>query len=121
MSRPRAILSSCALNGKIYAIGGVVGDSRRSMKSAAYVEIYDPITDKWIKGTEMLMPRAGLGICSVNDRIYVIGGGEIANGDAPMKWAEALPLVEEYNPEGDQPASNQGKLSITWGELRKIR
>jgi len=120
MSEPRAILSACALNGKIYAIGGVVGDSRRAMKSTDYVEIYNPIADEWIKGTEIPRPRAGLGICSANDRIYVIGGGEVANGEAPIKWAEALPLVEEYNPEGDQPVSNMGKLASTWGELRKI-
>ncbi len=120
LSRARAILSVCALNGKIYAIGGVEGDSRRSMKSSAYVEIYDPVSDKWLKGTEMPTPRAGLGICSINDKIYVIGGGDIANGEPPMKWANVFSLVEEYNPEGDQSVSREGKLTTTWGKLRKI-
>lgn len=120
MPKSRAILSVCALNGKIYAIGGVVGESRRAMKSTAYVEIYNPITDEWVEGTEMPLSRAGLGICSINDRIYAIGGGEIANGEAPIKWAGAISLVEEYDPKGDQSISIRGKLTTAWGELRKI-
>lgn len=120
LSKPRAISSATALNGKIFVIGGLVGDTRRDMKSTGSVEIYDPNKDQWVEGTDMPTPRGGLGICAVGNKIYAIGGGsEIANADAPIKWANALSIVEEYIPGSDQRVSYKGKLATTWGQIRQ--
>lgn len=119
LSKPRAISSATSLNGKIFVIGGLVGGSRRDMKATGSVEIYDPQKGQWISGTDMPTPRGGLGICAFENKIYAIGGGEVAKGDAPIQWATALAVVEEYVPEGDQRVNHMGKLTTAWGRIRR--
>ncbi len=84
MPTPRGMLSVCALNGKIYAIGGV------SPGTTSATEEYDPKTDKWTKKTDMPTPRSFLSVCALNGKIYAIGGI-----DENLK---TLPTVEEYDP-----------------------
>jgi hypothetical protein len=76
------------VNGKIYVIGGnrYLGSSGLSV-----VEVYDPETDTWIEGTEMLNPRTETCATVVNGRIYLIGGSVKSQGSP-------LSVVEEYTP-----------------------
>ena len=80
MPTKRAWLSTSAVNGKIYAIGGSGGQSM--------VEAYDPKADSWTKKANMPTGRGGLSASVVKGKIYAIGGG---SGGA----------VEEYNPAAD--------------------
>lgn len=86
MSRPRSLLSTSAVNGKIYAIGGLGGSSA--------VEEYDPATDTWTTKTRMPTGRQWVSTSAVNGKIYAIGGD--ATTGAP-----GLATVEEYDPATD--------------------
>jgi N-acetylneuraminic acid mutarotase len=83
MPTARMLLSTCVLNGKIYAIGG----SPRPDAGLSVMEEYDPVTDTWTRKADMLTPRAGLGVSAVNGKIYAIGG-------APLGGR----TVEEFDP-----------------------
>ncbi|MFC1712819.1 sigma-70 family RNA polymerase sigma factor [Candidatus Poribacteria bacterium] len=89
MPTARFCLSTCAANGKIYAVGGVVGP----VNATSAMEEYDPSTDTWTKKTNMPTQKAFIGTCAVNGRIYVMGGDD-PNG--------TFPNVEEYDLETDK-------------------
>ena len=57
MPTARQFLSASAVNGLIYAMGGqdAFDDHLRRL---ATVEVYNPATDTWKKGTDMLAPRS---------------------------------------------------------------
>jgi len=86
MPTARDLLSASAVDGKIYAIGGLGGPS--------IVEEYDPATDTWIKKASLPTPRQWLSTSVVNGKIYAIGGD--ARTGAP-----SLSTVEEYDPATD--------------------
>jgi len=90
MPTPRTALSTCAINGKIYAFGGV----NETSDFLSTVEEYDPVKDEWTKKADIPSPRAALSTCAVNGNIYVFGG----EGGAEQK---ILLTVEEYNPNED--------------------
>jgi N-acetylneuraminic acid mutarotase len=83
-------VSTCVVNGKIYAIGGYANDPNLIGLSA--VEEYDPKTDTWTEKPNMPTPRLALTTCAVDGKIYAIGG--YSNG--------ALSIVEEYDPVTDK-------------------
>ncbi len=66
-------LSTCVVDGKIYAIGGASGYASEVLRT---VEEYDPATDTWTTKSEMPNARQGLSTSVVNGKIYAIGGGE---------------------------------------------
>jgi N-acetylneuraminic acid mutarotase/sugar lactone lactonase YvrE len=84
-------LSSCVVDGKIYAIAG--GQAMYSTYLST-VEVYDPKTDTWTKKADMLTGRAFAGASVVNGNIYVVGG-------APCNDASTS-SVEEYDPATDR-------------------
>ncbi|MBN2130839.1 MAG: hypothetical protein JW741_15160 [Sedimentisphaerales bacterium] len=86
MPTARMLLGTCAVDGRIYAIGG--GPAPHMASSA--MEEYDPGTDTWTRKADMPTPRAGLGVSVVNGKIYAIGG-------APLGGR----TVEEYDPATD--------------------
>jgi N-acetylneuraminic acid mutarotase len=65
-------------------------------------QIYDPETDTWTTGANMPTNRYGLGVAVVDDRLYAIGGGDIAN-------EQYVPL--EYETETDQTEPSQTVLT----------
>jgi N-acetylneuraminic acid mutarotase len=84
-------LSTCVVDGKIYAIGGGQDTSGKFLST---LEVYDPVTDTWTKKADMPAERAVYGAASaVNGKIYVIGGSPRAYTDTPT--------VEEYDPATD--------------------
>jgi N-acetylneuraminic acid mutarotase len=90
MPTRRCNLSTCVVDGKIYAIGGWDGAN-----VVANVEVYDPETDTWTRKADMPTPRSYLSTCAVNGRIYAIGGWD-KGPDFP-----GLSTVEEYDPASD--------------------
>ncbi len=77
--------STCVVDGKIYAIGGVGGLKK--------VEEYNPATDTWTKKADMPTGRTFLASSTVDGKIYAIGGytSHAAN-------STKLAAVEEYDP-----------------------
>jgi N-acetylneuraminic acid mutarotase len=67
-------LAGLSLNGKIYALGGLVGSIRLNT-----VEIFDPKANTWTEGTAMPTARGDLAADTVNGKIYAIGGDGTRN------------------------------------------
>lgn len=94
MPTARTMLSSGAVNGKIYAIGGYTGSYSTSTSNiVGTVEEYDPATNTWATKTSMLTARKGLTSAVANGKIYAIGG----DGNC----AGSCSTVEEYDPATD--------------------
>ncbi len=85
MPTPRSGLSTCVVNGKIYAIGGG--------EIPSIVEEYDPVTDIWTKKASVPTARSAFSASAVNGKIYAIGG---------MVKGETVSTVEEYDPVTDK-------------------
>ena len=98
-------LAASALNGKIYVLAGYAEGRAQSD-----VLEYDPMTDTWREVADMPTRRAWLSSAIVDGKLYAIGGSLPGN--------VASPTVEEYDPEGSQAVSPQGKLPTTWGEVK---
>ena len=81
MPTARTDLSTCVVDGKIYAIGGGAGPFLST------VEVYDPTTDTWAAAADMPTGRGALATSVVNGKIYAIGG---KGGSG---------TVQEYDPE----------------------
>jgi len=73
MPTPRSESSAITVNDKIYVIGGQQGKTTGwlGMKT---VEVYDPASDSWMPGTDMILPRKWLATCYLDSCIYVFGG-----------------------------------------------
>ena len=112
MPTPRDSLSTCTVNGKIYAIGGATFDPEVKTLILSTVEKYDPETDSWERVADIPTPRWSLCTNVVNGRIYAMGGDRSIGATTST--------LEEFTPEGWQPkvVSPQGKLPTTWGETK---
>ena len=88
MPTGRHSLTTAAVDGLIYAIGGAVNG-----QASAVVEVYDVAADAWSFGTPMPTPRMGPGAAMIDEIIYVIGG----EGGG---WLQGLEVttVEAYDP-----------------------
>jgi N-acetylneuraminic acid mutarotase len=77
MSQRRSYVATALLGGRIYAAGGMVGQTGRYLRTVAR---YDPRTDAW----QTLQPlpeavRAGAG-AALGGRFYVVGGSTASGG-----------------------------------------
>ncbi len=91
LTAPRTNLGVAAVNGLIYAIGGL-GPAGKPLST---VEEYDPKTDTWKMKQDMPTPRSGLAVTAIDGKIYALGG----QGDTD------LATVEVYDPKTDTWAS----------------
>jgi N-acetylneuraminic acid mutarotase/sugar lactone lactonase YvrE len=81
-------VSTCVVNGKIYAIGGSPGNWAPVIST---VEEYDPVTDTWATKSDMPTARLMLSTGVVDGKIYAIGGSVVY-----WPWT-ATSTVEEYD------------------------
>ncbi|MBV9146908.1 MAG: hypothetical protein JO065_13400, partial [Acidobacteria bacterium] len=108
MPTPRSSLAAAAVNGKIYAIGGIDGNNL----ALPTVEVYDPNTNAWTSSSSsnaiapMPTPRYGLVAVAVNGKLYAIGG---------RSGSGALDVVEVYDPD-----SNSWTSSTTFAGLAPL-
>ena len=110
----RTALSTVAVNGKIYVIGGVARSSGWYMDLAeatadelvSAVEVYDPETDTWTRKTDMPTARCGMGTVVVAGKIYTIGG-LAANG-------KIMNVVEVYDPGTDTWTQKADMPTARW-------
>jgi len=75
-----------ALDGKLYAVGGV-GAAYEVLDTA---EVYDPQADGWQPLAKMSTARYGLGLAVVGGKVYAMGGRDDGS---------SLDLVEAYDPQ----------------------
>jgi len=101
MPTPRTDLSTSALDGKIYVIGG---DRGSIYQGIATVDVYDPATDTWTTAPDMPTPRVGPRTSVVDGKIYVIGGiSTVSSGGTAYGTIEEYdpnPLVVDFNGDG---------------------
>jgi PKD repeat protein len=74
---PRQELTTDAVNGKIYAIGGGESpniENYNGIEVYSTVEEYDPLTNTWTTGDPMPVKKWGHSSCTIDSKIYVIGG-----------------------------------------------
>jgi N-acetylneuraminic acid mutarotase len=88
MPTARNCLSTCVVDGIIYAIGGYGGGGRLSA-----VEAYNPDAGVWEKRKDMPTARDMLSTCAVDGIIYAIGGRDAA--------LRCVSTVEAYDPATD--------------------
>ncbi|OGW55844.1 MAG: hypothetical protein A3D21_01050 [Nitrospirae bacterium RIFCSPHIGHO2_02_FULL_42_12] len=102
MPTSRFALASVVLDNKIVALGGggLRGDG---FKNFDIVECYDPLNNTWSNaGFNLPWSAAGLGACTVNNKLYIVGGnsGEkiedrfACYDPLTRKWIELEPLDE---------------------------
>jgi N-acetylneuraminic acid mutarotase len=117
---------AAASNGKLYAIGGIVRDTRAvsGFSTVGTVEEYDPATDTWTTKKPMPTARSNLGLVAASDgKLYAVGGHAGRPGD------DRLATVEAYDPTTDSwatvsrlptPRANLGVAAASNGKLYAI-
>lgn len=91
MPTKKCWFTTSVVDGKIYAIGGILV----TKEVLSTVEVYDPVTDTWTTKTPMPTARAGHAAAVVDGIIYVIGGG--THEADPGGYS----VVEAYDPATD--------------------
>lgn len=89
MPTPRGALSVCAVEGKIFALGGFNGNNIVFNTN----EMYDPETDSWSSRKIMPTERVGLATAVIEGKIYAIGG--------TFNNFNSLNKVEIYDPDNN--------------------
>jgi hypothetical protein len=97
-------------------VGGWEAATPQSAVVAA-LEVYDPATDSWSSGADLLMPRALLAASALGGELYAIGGGSAALGEFNTA------LVHRYDAEADTwsqaaslPTARGSLAAVTVGE-----
>ncbi len=93
MSTARTYLVLEAVDGKLYAIGGIGRDQNDNSKIYSNVEEYTPSTNTWATKTSMPIAKKEAASVVVDGEIYVIGG---------MTLDGSSESVEVYDPEDDE-------------------
>lgn len=91
-------LAAAAIGGKVYVAGGRYDGGGFGSPRTASLDIYDPATNEWSLGTEMLRPRGGVnGIAAYG--CFFVWGGEGQNIGEPN---DVFPDHDSYDPRTDE-------------------
>jgi len=83
-----------ALNGKLYAVGGVHQTAVGGDKDLTSLEILEPAAaNGWIKGPALLIAREAFGMAALNEKLYVVGG--LTDRPGAERSMEVLDLATE--------------------------
>jgi hypothetical protein len=111
MPTPRMGLSTCGVDGIIYAIGGrIIVNSGLST-----VEAYDPVTNTWMTKTDMPTARSYLSSSTVDGKIYAIGGRHGSVTVATVEEYDTFPHVVDFNGDGVVDIEDLVILIESWG------
>jgi len=103
MLRPRKYVGVGALEGCLYAVGGM--DSQRAR--LASVEALDPREGRWREAGAMSAARSSAGIAVLHGRLYAIGGNGC--GDAVHSGVEVYePAMDAWLPAAPIPTPRSG-------------
>jgi N-acetylneuraminic acid mutarotase len=102
MQTPRYHFSACAIDGKIYAIGGLSEGEGGDIPAFSTVERYDPKANRWTNVADMPTARFFPAASLANGKIYVMGGGT-----PQLTWPwNLLSTLEVYDPITDTWTKN---------------
>jgi YD repeat-containing protein len=103
MPTARRHLAAGAVNGVLYAVGGISSGSVYRNT----VEAYDPTTNAWTTKASMPTARAGLGVGVVNGVLYAVGG--VSSGGAYLNTVEAYnPATNMWTTKASMPTARYG-------------
>jgi hypothetical protein len=111
MPTARACLSTSAVNGKIYAIGGTL--SNPWYRGISTVEEYNPATNTWTKKADMPTGRTNFSTSAVNGKIYAIGGLTEGLGNDLSPVEEYDPVTDTWTMKADMPTARSGLATST--------
>jgi N-acetylneuraminic acid mutarotase len=124
MPTARRAFGVAAVNGKIFAIGGNDGKYQVYLDTN---EMYDPISNTWIKRTSMPTPRINFGIAVYENKIYVLGGAigvdPSGNGNALITTANEAydPITDTWETKASMPTQRHGlTASVVNGKIYTI-
>lgn len=95
MPTARWALGVGAINGKLYAVGGLGPCS--PCNAVSTLEVYDPSTDSWQTRTPMPDALGGVGAAVIDGKLYVTGGYRTPD----IYGSTAVASVYMYDPTGD--------------------
>ena len=99
MNQARSDLGVAAVNGKIYAIGGTIGEGKIGVIKPIFVdtnEEYDPQTDTWTFKKPMPTALSGFATAVFEGKIYCMGSGLNQVYDpATDTWENKTPMPTE--------------------------
>uniref|UniRef100_A0A8B9J5N1 Influenza virus NS1A-binding protein homolog A n=1 Tax=Astyanax mexicanus TaxID=7994 RepID=A0A8B9J5N1_ASTMX len=79
--------------GQLYVMGGSNGHS----DELSCGETYNPNTDEWTQVPELRTNRCNAGVCSLNNKLYVVGGSDPC-GQKGLKNCDAFdPVTKEWS------------------------
>ena len=103
MPSSRAGHNAVVLDEKIYVIGGSRGWPITEFFKT--IEVYDPEMDTWEtlpnSTTSEFIYRWGFGACTLNGKIYAIGGIQAKSYPSSGGFYKSLATVQEYDPENN--------------------
>lgn len=111
MPTARGYAGAVSAGGRIYVIGGYDGINALAVNEVYTPERDDGLHHPWEKGTAMPIARYGMGITSIADIIYILGG-------EGADWQDLPPL--EYSPQFDRWQQLQNPFSFRWSKLGLI-
>ncbi len=112
---PRTGACVCALNGNIFLIGGYNWGVNEGY-TLPKVEVYSTRTNTWSTKKDMPFSLDHCTCCTLNGKIYVIGGMHVVTtSDLNNLDAAIYGTVEEYTPETDTWATKTPMPTKRWG------
>jgi N-acetylneuraminic acid mutarotase len=122
MPTKRTFLCTCAVDGEIYAIGGVTAGVPGADRNPSTVEVYDPATDTWTRRADIPTPRSMAATSAVDGKIYVIGGVMGSVGGSGMSTVEEYdPATDTWTRKANMPTGRKGlSTSVVNGRIYAI-
>jgi N-acetylneuraminic acid mutarotase len=117
LSTPRYEAAAAATGGRVYFIGGIVGDPAGTAPGleSDLVEIYDPATDRWSAGPALPAeaPRHHLAVTVLAGKIHVLSGFSGIIGGPPPGVFRPVPTSfvldgDRWRRLADQPLARGG-------------
>src|SRR5207253_1989461 len=96
-----------ALGGRIYVVGGFLGDGG----TASTAEVYDPAPDRWEFAAPLPIAVNHAVAAAVDDRLYVIGGHPPSGPEAVDNVFAYDPTSNTWTPRAPMPTA-RGALSV---------
>jgi N-acetylneuraminic acid mutarotase len=121
--KEQAAHTMAAVDGKLYAIGGVRDSVQRRI-----VQVYDIASDSWSGGPTVPEPgRDHIGSAVIGDRIYILGGRHQSPGELPVNfdlvdfldtstgtWTRVAPMATERS--GFEAERIRDRIVVAGGE-----
>lgn len=107
-------LGACALNGRVYAVGGFDWRFRATEETPgmANVEAYDPVVDAWQMVASMNLGRKWLGATASDERCYAVGGQTDRGSPGERSLEEYNPETNAWRSRSEMPAGRLGHAAV---------